>query len=140
MRSSGSSPLTRGTRGLPIRHCLGRRFIPAYAGNSSRRHTFKRRNSVHPRLRGELVGLPYADLALVGSSPLTRGTQWISALRHRTERFIPAYAGNSIKFSRPTVVPAVHPRLRGELWQLNDVNEYDDGSSPLTRGTRNNSS
>ena len=70
----GSSPLTRGTPIIKRNHGIPYRFIPAYAGNSSKRTRAHRKQSVHPRLRGEL-GFSLSLLpSLIGSSPLTRGT------------------------------------------------------------------
>ena len=51
---SGSSPLTRGTHDLSSLFAGAARFIPAYAGNSSKSSSVRLRPSVHPRLRGEL--------------------------------------------------------------------------------------
>ncbi len=93
--SSGSSPLTRGTLLQP---CHG-----------------DKPQSVHPRLRGELVQLIQLIPAHIGSSPLTRGTRILSRSRRMCQRFIPAYAGNSY-----------YERFNGRS---------QDGSSPLTRGT-----
>ena len=73
----GSSPLTRGTRPkFRLHACSG---------------------SVHPRLRGELMPHLRNPCLLPGSSPLTRGTHGQSGSRNRKIRFIPAYAGNSLK-------------------------------------------
>ena len=72
---NGSSPLTRGTQ-LAIRQReRGRRFIPAYAGNSF--HSIQQHTSspVHPRLRGELRNCRIDNGLPFGSSPLTRGTR-----------------------------------------------------------------
>ena len=74
-----------------------------------------RAESVHPRLRGELLNGAPLSQDQGGSSPLTRGTQKTAAEGCRNKRFIPAYAGNSW-----FTVPLRMPR----------------GSSPLTRGTR----
>ena len=95
-----------------------------------------RAESVHPRLRGELLNGAPLSQDQGGSSPLTRGTQKTAAEGCRNKRFIPAYAGNSwqIAFYRPS--NTVHPRLRGELpFGFHTLN-YVSGSSPLTRGTR----
>ena len=92
---NGSSPLTRGTR---IDHTFCRikvRFIPAYAGNSQNSEFLLYPNTVHPRLRGELTWNGRRHQNGAGSSPLTRGTRIHSNKRIDTERFIPAYAGNS---------------------------------------------
>ena len=71
---SGSSPLTRGTQQIWIRLATGARFIPAYAGNSTRTILLIRHRSVHPRLRGDLTVSFIVYQRRTGSSPLTRGT------------------------------------------------------------------
>ena len=93
----GSSPLTRGTRVNP-RWVGGRiRFIPAYAGNSPMSFTRQCAVPVHPRLRGELATDTVSVTVTGGSSPLTRGTQQETFGARQRPRFIPAYAGNSLK-------------------------------------------
>ena len=55
IKKYGSSPLARGTpnvKELPRTEC---RFIPACAGNSYCSHLCSPDDSVHPRLRGELI-------------------------------------------------------------------------------------
>ena len=52
-----------------------------------------------------------------GSSPLTRGTLRNATLSIVTNRFIPAYAGNSSAIPNGSIPETVHPRLRGELTQ-----------------------
>ena len=91
----GSSPLTRGTRGVGQVRELLPRFIPAYAGNSRAPQTSLIKETVHPRLRGELISILTDLIDVFGSSPLTRGTLFSSVIRVRSVRFIPAYAGNS---------------------------------------------
>ena len=97
VRFNGSSPLTRGT----LTNISGKinfiRFIPAYAGNSITLQIFRDRRSVHPRLRGELLIHTGKIQAPIGSSPLTRGTRGRAQKRIAQCRFIPAYAGNSLK-------------------------------------------
>ena len=73
------------------------RFIPAYAGNSRRQFVKRLNISVHPRLRGELYFSTLCLMQSSGSSPLTRGTQDAQCPRWKQIRFIPAYAGNSLK-------------------------------------------
>ena len=74
----GSSPLTRGTLNYGNRRYRRRRFIPAYAGNSTFCVASGNRRTVHPRLRGELfIGVEVAFFPT---------------------RFIPAYAGNSVLY------------------------------------------
>ena len=55
--------------------------------------------------------------------------------RQPSQRFIPAYAGNSRQERPSGAKSTVHPRLRGEL-QIPGESSLDVyGSSPLTRGT-----
>ena len=53
--------------------------------------------AVHPRLRGELSKAWNLPTLYGGSSPLTRGTLLKLSLISHQLRFIPAYAGNSLK-------------------------------------------
>ena len=135
----GSSPLTRGTRKVGPDELIRLRFIPAYAGNSLRVNAFVRMNTVHPRLRGELSGAVVEVLIVGGSSPLTRGTPGSNVRPKDVLRFIPAYAGNSQDTHLVRDLPSVHPRLRGELTIRISMVICTSGSSPLTRGTLNDS-
>ena len=114
--SVGSSPLTRGTRKQRHRRVSRLRFIPAYAGNSAPQAGWAKCAAVHPRLRGELEWDMYTALVLAGSSPLTRGTLFVGLFSISQNRFIPAYAGNSVLCGARLHYRPVHPRLRGELW------------------------
>ena len=131
----GSSPLTRGTHISRYRTQGHQRFIPAYAGNSFPPLYLTERPPVHPRLRGELARGENKNLAAIGSSPLTRGTQIDHPDRILRTRFIPAYAGNSMNKWTMKPISSVHPRLRGELVWAPVVLVTFGGSSPLTRGT-----
>ena len=73
------------------------RFIPAYAGNSRGAVSVKELPAVHPRLRGELKIGGRHQITVFGSSPLTRGTPMAVRLNNVSCRFIPAYAGNSLR-------------------------------------------
>ena len=95
--SAGSSPLTRGTLTARVSRNINPRFIPAYAGNSGEIQTMSCVTTVHPRLRGELKWQGSIEDGIAGSSPLTRGTQLHSTGAHAANRFIPAYAGNSLR-------------------------------------------
>ena len=110
----GSSPHTRGTRGGCHQSRLGKRFIPAYAGNARKRSARSRGRAVHPRIRGERPQLMTQWPPLCGSSPHTRGTRRCGLCRVRVVRFIPAYAGNASDRLRPIWTGTVHPRIRGE--------------------------
>ena len=134
-RAGGSSPLTRGTRLKITNLILKFRFIPAYAGNSVECTVIGNKETVHPRLRGELKGRGFVANDVGGSSPLTRGTPIIKRNHGIPYRFIPAYAGNSSKRTRAHRKQSVHPRLRGELGFSLSLLPSLIGSSPLTRGT-----
>ena len=89
-----------------------------------------------PRLRGELSSLDEAPITKPGSSPLTRGTPYAYDIKDLSQRFIPAYAGNSCSNCFDSWTTAVHPRLRGELNNDISFEIVSAGSSPLTRGTQ----
>ena len=93
---AGSSPLTRGTQSNRSQSKTRLRFIPAYAGNSSQCRHLSKVESVHPRLRGELAHRFQLGQESPGSSPLTRGTPDLIQHYEDHQRFIPAYAGNSL--------------------------------------------
>ena len=73
IRSSGSSPLTRGKSTLPGERLPQDGFIPAYAGEIRRNPASGPEIWVHPRLRGGNRDLPGGAAWQQGSSPLTRG-------------------------------------------------------------------
>ena len=95
---NGSSPLARGTRQRHSQQTSRHRFIPACAGNSYPKANTNTPPTVHPRLRGELAGFFVADFEDFGSSPLARGTQPRKRIFCPVSWFIPACAGNSLKW------------------------------------------
>ena len=92
---------------------------------------------VHPRARGEHCPPSSTGIVSNGSSPRTRGTPPGKELPGRIGRFIPAHAGNTLRPGRLSVLPAVHPRARGEHSRIPACSDASYGSSPRTRGTRN---
>ena len=94
--SCGSSPRLRGTvHHRPKRQpCF--RFIPALAGNSSRRPEGSLIRPVHPRACGEQTPAKPASNPAVGSSPRLRGTDTDVLGQGADTRFIPALAGNPL--------------------------------------------
>ena len=93
----GSSPRTRGTERMGRSRIARLRFIPAHAGNRASTATWPPIRTVHPRARGEQASKAIAISAASGSSPRTRGTERRNGERVRSQRFIPAHAGNSIR-------------------------------------------
>ena len=110
----GSSPLTRGKRG--VRQATGEtvRLIPAHAGKTAWRATAANPASAHPRSRGENYNQQIIIYRELGSSPLTRGKPVNGDVVVGFAGLIPAHAG---KTAGRTVDVLVAP-----------------GSSPLTRG------
>ena len=134
-KATGSSPLARGTlRGDPGRGSQ-RRFIPAGAGNTRNLALMPSMMSVHPRWRGEHPIAGDQPKSNCGSSPLARGTLWLSSSLHLRPRFIPAGAGNTCADSRGWSPSTVHPRWRGEHVIVGNLGYITTGSSPLARGT-----
>ena len=133
--NAGSSPLARGTLERHLVAPRGRRFIPARAGNTGGRGGRGLRRPVHPRSRGEHMGLLTLPVASSGSSPLARGTRIHHVLHFQSPRFIPARAGNTLPDAWTVSPPAVHPRSRGEHSFAAIRSPGRHGSSPLARGT-----
>ncbi len=131
----GSSPRTRGTLAGGDRRTARGRFIPAYTGNSPAPHIRPSRFSVHPRVHGELQWCGSPSPRSAGSSPRTRGTPTAPPNIRRIPRFIPAYTGNSLRVPTGADLPAVHPRVHGELSETASPTICPIGSSPRTRGT-----
>ena len=131
----GSSPLARGTLSAGTGWLVDFRLIPARAGNTGIFRNIHRRPAAHPRSRGEHGDRPGVLIALVGSSPLARGTRVLRAMRRRTFRLIPARAGNTWCAPRRFRACAAHPRSRGEHHQFPNSIVSAAGSSPLARGT-----
>ena len=132
----GSSPLARGT---PAARSVSKpqlRLIPARAGNTDCSDWLSPRAPAHPRSRGEHSGAITSPSAMVGSSPLARGTRAAEERQRIRYRLIPARAGNT-----PCRVPGrsgypAHPRSRGEHSHSRASPIVIGGSSPLARGTR----
>ena len=72
----------------------------------------------------------------IGSSPHARGTLAKMRPFRSMSRFIPACAGNAPFGGSSTGEKAVHPRIRGERFDRENLKATSSGSSPHTRGTR----
>ena len=88
----------------------------------------------HPRSRGENQRRAEEQLALAGSSPLTRGKLACTTYRARCIGLIPAHAGRTRNALRIEDPRRAHPRSRGENDPAYRWVDADGGSSPLTRG------
>ena len=133
--ASGSSPRARGTPAKARIRRGYRRFIPASAGNTSRRRPCPGARAVHPRERGEHDAFVTVAIFHLGSSPRARGTLAAVAGGDRAGRFIPASAGNTSTARPAQVDGSVHPRERGEHPPTPLFSVFWPGSSPRARGT-----
>ncbi|CQO42328.1 Domain of uncharacterised function (DUF2825) [Salmonella enterica subsp. enterica serovar Typhimurium str. DT104] len=70
-----------------------------------------------------------------GLSPLARGTQMTKSEIFTKARFIPAGAGNTNGHSKSNGSGTVYPRWRGEHDVTDSEIYWDNGLSPLARGT-----
>ena len=132
----GSSPLTRGKRTQKPTWSRRTRLIPAHAGKTPKTPHENTPETAHPRSRGENTIPSLTNLALTGSSPLTRGKRNAGRLATSARRLIPAHAGKTSGILSRRSTQRAHPRSRGE--NGGDVADAAGcgGSSPLTRGKR----
>ena len=114
--AGGPSPRGRGTRAHPRDRGVGRRSIPARAGNTDIDQLFSGDPSVHPRAGGE-----HRDVVVRGV---------------RAVRSIPARAGNTRRGSSEGATWPVHPRAGGEHRKRRSRSTCRAGPSPRGRGTR----
>ncbi len=90
----------------------------------------------HPRLRGEHTVSDRIVSTWVGSSPPTRGARAERVRRCPAGGIIPAYAGSTRPAFRADSIWSDHPRLRGEHERKASNPTGMSGSSPPTRGAR----
>ncbi len=115
-----------------------KRFIPAGAGNTYAGRVAIDNGAVYPRWRGEHRQGTSKPLTRCGLSPLARGTRPGDIYQNSWRRFIPAGAGNTIRWRRFLQFLPVYPRWRGEHGEANKIMTYMRGLSPLARGTLSN--
>ena len=131
---TGSSPLTRGKRGLLCRCAHEPGLIPAHAGKTWKASRAYCRAWAHPRSRGENLIAPEMIDTSAGSSPLTRGKLDAVEELVSERRLIPAHAGKTTGRMCRSTCSTAHPRSRGENVRTAQYSPPAGGSSPLTRG------
>ena len=131
---TGSSPLTRGKRGLGTPGRRHRRLIPAHAGKTCLRGSAVGPRPAHPRSRGENRDMGGTVPPRPGSSPLTRGKPPDGSRATANRRLIPAHAGKTRPGRPRRGWRGAHPRSRGENRRRGRELFRLAGSSPLTRG------
>ena len=138
-KTAGSSPLTRGKRIESSRFDTSFGLIPAHAGKTVTRCMCDSMLAAHPRSRGENRQRTRQSRPRSGSSPLTRGKPDQSEVSLARLRLIPAHAGKTRARSPTWPATRAHPRSRGENRRIL-VDQWSRwGSSPLTRGKRDQS-
>ena len=130
----GSSPHTRGALRQQHLPRAGGGIIPAYAGSTCRKPSFRRKIGDHPRIRGEHYHTPLKVWIKQGSSPHTRGAPFARHDRRVERGIIPAYAGSTTSGATRAKSTPDHPRIRGEHKDQHTQAMIMFGSSPHTRG------
>ena len=131
---TGSSPLTRGKRGVHIAGLALDGLIPAHAGKTPPQRLQLFIPGAHPRSRGENLFLVPMVPSATGSSPLTRGKPGFRWIGCALVGLIPAHAGKTPADSSGGAPSEAHPRSRGENLLGCATVIVASGSSPLTRG------
>ena len=130
----GSSPRGRGKRRCDVRHGLGNRLIPAWAGKTRQMPSRSCANRAHPRVGGENFKARSGAGGKGGSSPRGRGKHYRGCCRCVVAGLIPAWAGKTPPISTPTPESQAHPRVGGENLTPAGRLVIDGGSSPRGRG------
>ena len=86
-------------------------------------------------MRGEQVTYQLITQSTTGSPPLARGTVPAVTGADGMAGITPACAGNSCSAFAWQDILWDHPRLRGEQYDLDDLDKLGIGSPPLARGT-----
>ena len=94
------------------------------------------RTPAHPHSRGENLDNDDGGRLDLGSSPLTRGKHFLCAVLRAHPRLIPTHAGKTRGEVAEGRLHAAHPHSRGENTSPMPRLKFDVGSSPLTRGKR----
>ena len=135
-RREGSSPLTRGKRGLSFRWWGWVGLIPTHAGKTRDAARQSPPPTAHPHSRGENWEPMRAARVGTGSSPLTRGKPGVRFATSGAWGLIPTHAGKTIERGIRARIARAHPHSRGENMKKADAEALKQGSSPLTRGKR----
>ena len=131
----GPSPLARGSRGQSGKASHPSGSIPARAGQPAKRLSSGSLRRVHPRSRGaaEIEHLEF-DMA-AGPSPLARGSLDHHGPTAAEVGSIPARAGQPGVWCGNVKARWVHPRSRGAAGWPRKRATFENGPSPLARGS-----
>ncbi|SUE26804.1 Domain of uncharacterised function (DUF2825) [Nocardia farcinica] len=121
---------------VPLTGDYLRGLIPARAGSTSTATRHCSAGRAHPRTRGEHDSPGRAGVQARGSSPHARGARVLLGAPPFGAGLIPARAGSTLVYSRPSRRIRAHPRTRGEHDTRGPPGRRDRGSSPHARGAR----
>ena len=130
----GSSPHARGARGSESRPRGQIGLIPACAGSTGVVVRIPTHRPAHPRMRGEHDFERLFGARAPGSSPHARGAPLTLGISEPLSGLIPACAGSTLPYVRPSEVSWAHPRMRGEHFLHMLAHCGGRGSSPHARG------
>ena len=136
VRKLGTSPRVRGKlrRGRLVR--VTHRYIPARAGEATRRRRARPNARVHPRACGGSRLARESQRVPVGTSPRVRGKRPSCARAGTRGGYIPARAGEAVDVGVGRQTMRVHPRACGGSRAAAKSNPNQTGTSPRVRGKR----
>ena len=132
--ANGSSPRWRGKLHVTKTLSSPEGLIPALAGKTSLKASWKPQRTAHPRAGGENENSISLPTVPNGSSPRWRGKRLPRSARQGPRRLIPALAGKTSAFRAFPRSTSAHPRAGGENRGHLDVVLTVNGSSPRWRG------
>ena len=110
----GSPPHGRGKGTSPALPAASAGITPSWAGKSSQRSQTTAIFRDHPRMGGEKAVWLCDDHAALGSPPHGRGKVFTTAMKKKSPRITPAWAGKRPFTGIVSVVMEDHPRMGGE--------------------------
>ena len=135
-KPGGLSPRMRGN--LPVMESPGSTgwSIPAYAGEPVWQAGQARPVRVYPRVCGGTVIRLGRRLHRYGLSPRMRGNRPRHIRAGASERSIPAYAGEPVRWRAGLTIQGVYPRVCGGTISRSRVSGTGKGLSPRMRGNQ----
>ena len=134
VNSSGLSPRVRGNLGADMGRDYDIRSIPARAGEPSRLSCRRSWTAVYPRACGGTYEFDEPEVGVIGLSPRVRGNPHIHTHTPRSDRSIPARAGEPGETGRWGYLCRVYPRACGGTDAPLPVSLSIMGLSPRVRG------
>ena len=130
----GTSPRVRGKPSSTACKSRGNGYIPACAGEASVAAIQASAREVHPRVCGGSLERLHLGAERRGTSPRVRGKRPHVNAGRRTQRYIPACAGEAVQIRKEIFLVQVHPRVCGGSRLGGLVPRLFDGTSPRVRG------